>query len=141
VAALAMRRILINHAKTRDRDKRGAGAMHVPLETAERLGVDALGFGEEQSDDLIALDEALTRLREFNPEGATVVEYRFFGGLQFNEIAEVLGVSEVTVRRRWAAARAWLGRDVRGRIAHAGSEWSSSCTRRLIGGATTASLT
>lgn len=114
VAALAMRRILINHAKTRDRAKRGAGAVHFELGAMERLGADAPGFAEEQSDDLIALDEALTRLRVFNPEGSDVIEYRFFGGLQFKEIAEVLGVSEVTVRRRWTAARAWLGREVRG---------------------------
>ncbi len=113
VAALAMRRILINHARTRERDKRGAGAAHVGLDAAEHMGAGAVGFAEEQSDDLIALDEALTRLRAFNPEGADVIEYRFFGGLQFKEIAEVLGVSEVTVRRRWTAARAWLGREVR----------------------------
>ena len=56
----------------------------------------------------VALDEALLRLRDFNAPGAEVVEYRYFGGLQYGEIAEVLGVSEVTVRRRWTAARAWL---------------------------------
>lgn len=109
VAALAMRRILINYAKSRTRQKRGGGAVQVDLDAAERIGATAiLPFGDEEAEALIALDEALTRLREFNEEGAEVVAYRFFGGLQFKEIAEVTGVSEVTVRRRWTAARAWL---------------------------------
>ena len=112
VAALAMRRILINYAKAKARHKRGGGAVRVDLEAAERLGETAVSFSDEQSDELIALDVALTQLKDFNEEGAEVVEYRFFGGLQFKEIAEVLGVSEVTVRRRWAAARAWLKREV-----------------------------
>ena len=112
VAALAMRRILINYAKAKARHKRGGRAVRVDLEAAERLGETAVSFSDEQSDELIALDVALTQLKDFNEEGAEVVEYRFFGGLQFKEIAEVLGVSEVTVRRRWAAARAWLKREV-----------------------------
>jgi RNA polymerase sigma-70 factor, ECF subfamily len=112
VAALAMRRILINHAKSRERQKRGGGAEHVGLDTAEFLGAATVPFNDEQSDELIRLDSALTQLRTFNTEGADIVEYRFFGGLQFKEIAEVLGVSEVTVRRRWTAARAWLRREI-----------------------------
>jgi RNA polymerase sigma-70 factor (ECF subfamily) len=112
VAALAMRRILINYARSRTRKKRGDGAIQVDLETVERLGEVAVPFSDEQSDELIALDVALTQLKEFNEEGHDVVQYRFFGGLQFKEIAEVLGVSEVTVRRRWAAARAWLKREI-----------------------------
>jgi len=111
VAALAMRRILINHAKSRARDKRGGGAVRVDLDVAEKLGETAI-FNDEQSDELIALDVALTKLGKFNEEGAQIVEYRFFGGLQFKEIAEVTGVSEVTVRRRWAAARAWLKQEM-----------------------------
>jgi len=111
VAALAMRRILITHARTRARQKRGAGAVPVDLDAAEKLGATAV-FSDEQSEELIALDVALTKLKEFNEGGAAIVEYRFFGGLQFKEIAEVIGVSEVTVRRRWAAARAWLKREV-----------------------------
>ena len=112
VAALAMRRILINHAKTRARQKRGGGAVRLDLEAAEKLGDTAVPFNDEQADELIALDGALAQLKEFNEEGAQVVEYRFFGGLQFKEIAEVIGVSEVTVRRRWTAARAWLRKEL-----------------------------
>ena len=112
VAALAMRRILINHAKTRSRQKRGGGAVRLDLEAAEKLGETAVPFSDEQADELIALDGALSQLKEFNEEGAQVIEYRFFGGLQFKEIAEVLGVSEVTVRRRWTAARAWLKKEI-----------------------------
>ena len=112
VAALAMRRILINHAKTRTRQKRGGGAVRLDLEAAEKLGETAVPFSDEQADELIALDSALSQLKEFNEEGAQVIEYRFFGGLQFKEIAEVIGVSEVTVRRRWTAARAWLRKEL-----------------------------
>ena len=112
VAALAMRRILINYAKMSKRQKRGGGAIRVDLDDADRRGETAIGFADSQADQLIALDEALTRMRAFNEEGADVVSYHFFGGLQFKEIAEVLGVSEVTVRRRWSAARAWLRREV-----------------------------
>lgn len=113
VAALAMRRILINYAKARARKKRGGGAVAVDLDAAEKLGATAIvPFDDEQADELIALDAALTQLKEFNQEGAEIVEYRFFGGLQFKEIAEVLGVSEVTVRRRWTAARAWLKKEI-----------------------------
>ena len=113
VAALAMRRILINHAKGRARQKRGGGSVAVDLDAAERLGATAIvPFSDEQADELIELDAALSRLKEFNGEGAEIVEYRFFGGLQFKEIAEVIGVSEVTVRRRWTAARAWLKQEI-----------------------------
>jgi len=116
VAAQAMRRILINYAKMKKRQKRGAGVVPVELSEAEALPADALSLTETQGDALIALDEALLRLRDFNAPGAEVIEYRYFGGLQYREIAEVLGVSEVTVRRRWTAARAWL----RGELAAAG---------------------
>lgn len=112
VAALAMRRILINYARGRARHKRGGDAVRVDLDAAEKLGETAVPFNDEQADELIALDAALTQLKTFNEEGAEIVQYRFFGGLQFKEIAEVLGVSEVTVRRRWTAARAWLRREM-----------------------------
>jgi RNA polymerase sigma factor (TIGR02999 family) len=114
VAALAMRRILSNHARDRTRAKRGAGAVRLDLDDAERLGATAIDPGNEQAEELVALDDALERLRAFNPEGAEVVTYRFFGGLQFREMSEVIGVSEATVRRRWTAARAWLRKEVRG---------------------------
>jgi RNA polymerase sigma-70 factor (ECF subfamily) len=111
VSALAMRRILVNHAKAHSRDKRGGDAVRVDLDAAERMGETAI-FSEAQSDEVVALDAALTKMAAFNRDGAQIVEYRFFGGLQFKEIAEVLGVSDVTVRRRWAAARAWLRQEI-----------------------------
>jgi DNA-directed RNA polymerase specialized sigma24 family protein len=78
------------------------------LDTADELsGVDPI-FTDDEAAELVALDAALGRLQDFNPRGADVVQYRFFGGLVHQEIAEVTGVSEVTVRRRWAAAKAWL---------------------------------
>jgi RNA polymerase sigma factor (TIGR02999 family) len=108
VASLAMRRILVNHAKGRSRAKRGGDSEPVPLDTADELsGVDPI-FTDDEAAELVALDAALGRLQDFNPRGADVVQYRFFGGLVHQEIAEVTGVSEVTVRRRWAAAKAWL---------------------------------
>jgi RNA polymerase sigma factor (TIGR02999 family) len=110
VAAQAMRRILINYAKMKDRLKRGGGSVPIDLDVAEAMGATAVGFRDDQAEDLLTLDAALDELRSFNPDGAAVVEYRFFGGLQFKEIAEVTGVSEVTVRRRWTTARAWLRR-------------------------------
>lgn len=110
VAAQAMRRILINYAKMKDRLKRGAGSVPMDLESAEAIGATAIPVSDDQAEDLLTLDAALEELRSFNPEGADIVDYRFFGGLQFKEIAEVTGVSEVTVRRRWSAARAWLRR-------------------------------
>src|SRR5262245_21780977 len=85
VAALAMRRILINHAKARVRQKRGGGAQRADLDELERRGEAALPFNDEQSDELIALDAALAKMGAFNEEGAQVIEYRFFGGLQFKE--------------------------------------------------------
>ena len=102
VASEAMRRILVNHARARNALKRGGKESHVPLDDADVFVSDA------QSEEVEALGEALDRLEAFDPRGAAVVTYRFFGGLKNEEIAEVLGVSPVTVRRQWRAARAWL---------------------------------
>lgn len=108
MAAVAMRRILVDHAKARNAQRRGGGqAVHVTLEgegVPGRAGVDAV--------DLLALETSLTRLESFNPRGAKVVEYRFFAGLTHEEIAEVMGVSVPTVRRAWAVARAWLASEM-----------------------------
>ncbi len=101
IASQAMRRILINYAEARNAQKRGGGAPHVDLDAAEAMP-------EEQATELLALDEALKELERFNERGARVVEYRFFGGLTHDEIAEAMGLSEVTVRRAWRSARAWL---------------------------------
>lgn len=112
VAARAMRRILINYAKMRNRDKRGGGAIHVPLEQVDE-GAEALAFPDSAvSSELLALDQALERLNAFNPQGADVVLYRFFGGLTNNEIAEVMGVSEATVRRRWTMTKSWIRKEL-----------------------------
>ncbi|MEZ4416065.1 MAG: sigma-70 family RNA polymerase sigma factor [Gemmatimonadota bacterium] len=102
IASQAMRRILINHAQARRTLKRGGGAPHLPLDAAQ----DALD--PAQAAELLALNEALEALERFNERGARVIEYRFFGGLSNEEIAEVMGLSEVTVRRAWRSARAWL---------------------------------
>jgi RNA polymerase sigma-70 factor (ECF subfamily) len=101
IAAEAMRRILVNHARARRAEKRGAGATCLALD-------DAASFSTGKDLDLLLLDAALKRLAEFDPEEARIVEMRFFGGLTLEEIAEVLGVSESTVKREWRSARAWL---------------------------------
>lgn len=106
VASRAMRRILIDYARARGRDRRGGAAPHAPLHEVEDAASDL--FTEDQATELLALDEALRSLEDFDPEGAEVVQYRFFGGLTHGEVAEVVGASEVTVRRRWRAARSWL---------------------------------
>ncbi|MFN0179084.1 MAG: sigma-70 family RNA polymerase sigma factor [Gemmatimonadales bacterium] len=110
VASEAMRRILIDYAKRHRADKRGGGAIHITLETA--ASAEPAPFSDDQADELLALDDALTRLEGFNPEGAKVVQYRFFAGLSNVEVAEVMGTSERTVRRVWTIAKAWLRRDL-----------------------------
>jgi RNA polymerase sigma factor (TIGR02999 family) len=111
VASEAMRRILIDYAKQRRAGKRGGGAVHLPLDDAAEQVPDAW-LSEPQAEELIALDDALTRLAGFNPQGARIVQYRFFGGMAETEVAEALGLSERTVRRSWSVARAWLRREL-----------------------------
>lgn len=101
-AALAMRRILLDHAEARKRLKRGGGVEKVRLDE----GIDVAG--EDPPVDVAALDEALTRLAELSPRQAQVVQLRFFAGVGDAEIAELLKVSEKTVQRDWATARVWL---------------------------------
>lgn len=112
IAAQAMRRVLVTYAEARRAAKRGGGARALSLDDPTHLPPDTAGLTAAQAEDVLDLDDALARLAAFNPRGAQVVEYRFFGGLTHPEIAEVLGVSEVTVRRAWTAARAWLRRDL-----------------------------
>jgi RNA polymerase sigma factor (TIGR02999 family) len=107
IASRAMRRILLDYADARKAGKRGGDRVHVPLEEA------GVAMDNTQIDELIALDGALERLKEFNPRGADVVVYRFFGGLSYEEIAEVLDTSVITVRRAWTVARTWLHRELR----------------------------
>ena len=106
VAALAMRRILINYANKRMAEKRGGGQVVATFEEGQVAR-------EARAEELVALDEALTRLSAMNERQGKVVEYRFFGGLTQEEIAEVLGVSVPTVRRDWRLARAWLSRELK----------------------------
>jgi RNA polymerase sigma-70 factor (ECF subfamily) len=105
VGAQAMRRVLVNHAKSKKRLKRGGQGRRVPLD--EPIAVSA-----ERDEDVLALDEALEKLAKLDPRQAKLVELRFFGGLNVEETAEVLGVSKRTVEREWTACRAWLRREL-----------------------------
>jgi RNA polymerase sigma factor (TIGR02999 family) len=107
VAATAMRRILVDHARTRSRHKRGSGTAPAPLELA-------LDAAAPAGTDVVAVDEALQRLAAIDDRMARVVELRFFGGLDLVETAAVLGTSERTCERDWAMARAWLRRELAG---------------------------
>ena len=106
VAGTMMRRILVDWARAKRRDKRGGGQVPMPLHEAEHL------LGDEEVDEVIALDDALGRLAEINPRGSAVVEQKYFAGLTLEEIAALQGVSTRTVRRDWVAARAWLRKEV-----------------------------
>jgi RNA polymerase sigma-70 factor, ECF subfamily len=107
VAAQAMRRILIDYAVARRRDKRGGGREVVSLDDG-----DALAIAHERADELVALEEALARLQTINERQARIVECRFFGGMSIEETGEALDVSPATVKREWAIARAWLNREL-----------------------------
>jgi len=102
IAAQTMRRILIDHARAGIAGKRGGGRQRVSLS-----GVDGW-TPVSRDEDLLALDQALSKLATVDPRAARVVELRFFAGLQEDETAMALGVSEITVKRDWKAARAWL---------------------------------
>ena len=102
VASRAIRRILVDHARRRGRHKRGSGAIHLPLTEARSVP------GQEPDLDLVALDEALTRLKAEDEFKCSIVEMKFFGGLKSDEIAEALQVSRRSVERHWEFARAWL---------------------------------
>ena len=102
VATQTMRRILIDHARARVAQKRGGVQHRVSLSAVD-------GWHPVQHDeDLLTLDHVLTKLEKADPRAARVVELRFFGGLTEEEVAEVIGVSPITVKRDWRAARAWL---------------------------------
>ena len=105
VCARAMRRILVDHARSRNYQKRGGGEVRI------QLG-DALETVSSPGTNLLELDEALNRLAEFVSRKGKVVEMRFFGGLRVEEIAEALGISPETVMRDWKLARAWLHREL-----------------------------
>lgn len=105
VAAEIMRRLLVDHARKKRADKRGAGMETIALD-------DRIEWPAARDLDIVALDESLTALAEFDPQQAKVVELRFFAGLSIEETAEVLGVSDSTVKREWRVARAWLLREM-----------------------------
>ena len=101
VAAQMMRRILIDHAKTKRRLKRGGAAIKVSLD-------DNVNISQERAAELIALDDALQELAQMDERKSRIVELRYFGGLSVDETAEVLGISDKTVMRDWNLAKAWL---------------------------------
>lgn len=102
IAARTMRRILIDYERARKADKRGGDLDRLSLNVVDQFK------GSRSAEDLILLDDALSRLNELQPRAAQVVEFRCFGGLQEREIAALLGVSVNTVNRDWRFARAWL---------------------------------
>jgi RNA polymerase sigma-70 factor, ECF subfamily len=105
VGAQAMRRILVNHAKGRRRAKRGGGKPKLTLDEALTLSLD-------DDHEILALDEALEKLAAIDERRAKIIELRFFGGLNVEETAAVLGISKRTVEREWTACRAWLRREL-----------------------------
>jgi RNA polymerase sigma factor (TIGR02999 family) len=109
VAAQLIRRILVDHVRNQRTAKRGAGALTLTLD-------DAVSEPARQDIDLMKLDDALLSLSRMDEQQSRVVEMRFFGGLSIEETAEALGVSLSTVKRDWAAAKAWLYRDMSTRI-------------------------
>ena len=102
IAANIMRRILVDYARQHKAEKRGGAAEKMPLEE------EILIVSEGKSAELLALDEALENLAKLDPQKSKIVELRYFGGLSVEETAEVLGVSEITVKRHWRMAKAWL---------------------------------
>ncbi len=103
LAAQMMRRILVDHARSHRYKKRGGGAPKIPLDEAPQISI-------ERAPDFVAIDDALKELAELDPELASIVELRFFGGFKNQEIAQHLGLSVPTIVRRWRVAKAWLYR-------------------------------
>ncbi len=105
ISATVMRHLLVDRARARQYEKRGGGARQVSLDEAAVVS-------PAQDLDLLALDEALDKLAEVDERKSRLVELRYFGGLSAEETAEVLGVSEITVKREWLKAKAWLYREL-----------------------------
>lgn len=112
LASQAMRQILLDHARRHFRQKRGGGGAHLPLD--ELLDGPASLEGSSRAEELLALDGALQRLAALDADLGRLVEWRFFGGLTFDEIAELTGASARTVKRRWSAAKLFLLREMAG---------------------------
>ena len=107
VAAQAMRRILVSYARAQRSEKRGGGALKIELDEAALVS-------PEESKEILELHEALERLSTLDSRKAQVVELKYFGGLNYDEMAEVLKISSVTVRRDWRFAKAWLYKELHG---------------------------
>jgi RNA polymerase sigma factor (TIGR02999 family) len=101
IAAQAMRRILVDHARARQSEKRGGGDQKLSFD-------EAIDVSDQRVNQMVALDDALEALAELDPQKSRVVELKYFGGLSLEEIAEALGVSRATVIREWRMAKAWL---------------------------------
>jgi RNA polymerase sigma factor (TIGR02999 family) len=110
IAAISMRRLLVERARARHAAKRGGGQVLVTLDET----LLAAGGAETPALDLVALDRALTGLAALDPEQARIVELRFFGGLSVEETADTLSISPATVKRHWTIAKAWLLRELKG---------------------------
>ncbi len=105
--ATAMRRILVDYARRRSAVKRGGGRPRITLD-------EAIAVSTQRDEDVLAVDEALEKLKTIDKQQSRIVELRFFGGLTNEEVAEALGVSRQTVQRHWAIARIWLRRELVG---------------------------
>lgn len=105
IAAQMMRRILLDYARKRDAEKRGGQEIRIALE-------DATNIPDRKDTNLIALDEALTRLAELDPRQSQIVELRYFGGLSVEDTAEVLNISVATLMREWRLAKMWLYNEI-----------------------------
>ncbi len=111
LASSTMRRVLVNYAKRRKRIKRGEGREHIPLdELSEKTLIDF----EENKVDVIALEKLLIKLAKRDAQAVKIIELYFYGGLTFDEIAQVLGVSSRTVMREWRFAKTWLYQELKG---------------------------
>lgn len=106
VAAMAMRRVVVDRARRRKRAKRGGGEALLPLD--ENTDV----MSDEKADEVVLLDLTLDRLAEFDPRGARIVECRYFAGLSVEETAQALDCSPITVKRSWRAAKSWLRKEM-----------------------------
>lgn len=109
IAAQLMRRILVDHARSKKRAKRGGSDIRVSFNEANMLG-------QAKDLDIVALDEALERLAAIDEQQSKIVELRFFSGLTVEETAEVLSISPATVKRDWSMAKAWLHRELTGDV-------------------------
>lgn len=110
VASQSMRNILVDYARTKKRQKRGGDHVQVSLETVEAF------LSDKEADEVLMLDGALARLAAIDERAGQVIQYRFFGGLTLDETAEIMGISKRSVQRCWNTAKAWLRKEVSGKV-------------------------